>query len=367
MWIILLIIGLLLFIGLVVVHEFGHFIVARRNGVEVEEFGIGFPPRAWSRKTKKGYLFSLNWLPIGGFVKLKGENDSATGKGTFGAASFWVKTKILLAGVVMNLVVAFGLLTLLAWLGMPQLVDNQFTIESDTSVSQNQVLVGFVQAGSPAEQAGLQVRDQLLAITSNGYADRITDAKKLPELTEKYAGQEVTITYERDGQEHSSTVQLRDESTAEGGSYLGVGPAEFTLQQSTWSAPIVALGLIKQFTILTLEGIGTAIAAVFQGDGSRAAEQVSGPVGIVAVLKEGSLLGYQFVMLIIAIISLSLAIINVLPIPALDGGRFYMLFLARLFRQKVSKAMEERIVGASFVFLLILIVLITVVDVNRFF
>lgn len=366
MWIFLLIIGLLLFIGLVVVHELGHFIAARRNGVDVEEFGIGFPPRAWARKTKKGFLFTLNWLPIGGFVKLKGENDSATGEGSFGAASFWVKTKIMLAGVAMNLVVAFGLLTILAWLGMPQLVEDQFTVESDTSVSQNQVLVGYVEPGSPAEQAGLQTRDELLAITSNGYADSVTSAAELPTLTKKYAGQEVTITFERGGEELASTVKLRGGQDSNA-AYLGVRPAEFTLQQSTWSAPVVALGLMKQFTVLTFEGLGTAISAVFQGDGSKAAEQVSGPVGIVAVLKEGSFLGYQFVLLIIAIISLSLAIINVLPIPALDGGRFYLILLSRLFRKKLSKNMEERIVGASFVFLLILIVLITVVDVNRFF
>lgn len=367
MWIVLLIIGLVLFIGLVVVHEFGHFIAARRNGVDVEEFGIGFPPRAWSRKTKKGFLFSLNWLPIGGFVKLKGENDSATGKGSFGAASFWVKTKIMLAGVAMNLAVAFGLLTILGWIGMPQLIDNQFTVKSDTSISQKQVLVGFVEPGSPAEQAGLQTRDELLSITSNGHADAIISAAELPALTEEYAGQDVTITFERDGQEQNTSVKLRDSQTSGGGAYLGVRPAEFTLQQSTWSAPIVALGLIKQFTALTFEGLGTAISAVFQGDGSKAAEQVSGPVGIVAVLKEGSLLGYQFVLLIIAIISLSLAIINVLPIPALDGGRFYLILLARLFGKKLSKNMEERIVGASFVFLLLLIILITFVDVNRFF
>lgn len=362
----MLIIGLLLFIGLVVVHEFGHFIAARRNGVDVEEFGIGFPPRAWGRKTKKGFLFTLNWLPIGGFVKLKGENDSATGKGSFGEASFWVKTKIMLAGVAMNLVVAFGLLTILAWLGMPQLVDNQFTVESDTSISQNQILVGYVEPGSPAEQAGLQTRDELLSITSNGHADRVTSAEELPSLTKKYAGQEVTITFDRGGQELASTVQLRDGQDPNL-AYLGVRPAEFTLQQSTWSAPVVALGLMKQFTVLTFEGLGTAVSAIFQGDGSKAAEQVSGPVGIVAVLKEGSFLGYQFVLLIVAIISLSLAIINVLPIPALDGGRFYLILLSRLFRKKLSKNMEERIVGASFVFLLILIVLITVVDVNRFF
>lgn len=366
MWVILLILGLLLFIGLVVVHEFGHFIVARRSGVEVEEFGIGFPPRAWKRKTKKGYIFSLNWLPIGGFVKLKGESDSASTPGSFGVSTFWVKTKILLAGVAMNLVVAFLLLTVVAWLGMPKLIDNQFTVESDTSIAKNEVLIGYVETDSPAEAAGLQARDQLLAISSNGHADMIESATSLPELTEGHAGQKVTITFERGGEERTSEVELRGESETDG-AYLGVAPAEYTLTQSTWSAPIVALGLIKQFTVLTFQGLGTAISAIFQGDGARAAEQVAGPVGIVAVLREGSLLGYQFVLLIVAIISLSLAIINILPIPALDGGRFYMLLLARIFGKKLSRDMEERIVGASFIFLLLLIILITVVDVNRLF
>jgi regulator of sigma E protease len=129
----------------------------------------------------------------------------------------------------------------------------------------------------------------------------------------------------------------------------------------------VAGGLIGQFTALTFQGLGTAITAVFQGDGAKAAEQVSGPVGIVVLLKEGSLIGVQFVLLIIAIISLTLAIMNVLPIPALDGGRLYMVLLARLFGKELSQEMEERIVGASFIFLLFLIVLITVVDVRRFF
>src|SRR6185369_2836902 len=116
----LLIIGILLFVGLVVFHEFGHFLAARRNGVEVEEFGIGFPPRAWKRTTKKGFVFSLNWLPIGGFVKLKGENDAATEKGSFGAARFRDKAKIMLAGVAMNLAAAFVIFTVLAVVGMPQ-------------------------------------------------------------------------------------------------------------------------------------------------------------------------------------------------------------------------------------------------------
>src|SRR5688572_318848 len=107
--------GLIILILLVAVHELGHAIVAIKNGVGVDEFGIGFPPRAWVRKLKNGTLFTLNWLPLGGFVRLQGEYDSADNKGDYGAASFWQKTQILLAGVLVNFVVAAVLLTVLAW------------------------------------------------------------------------------------------------------------------------------------------------------------------------------------------------------------------------------------------------------------
>src|ERR1700733_8983480 len=110
--------GIILFISLVLVHEWGHFIVARRNGVDVEEFGLGFPPKAWSRKLKSGMRLSLNVLPLGGFVKMKGEHDYDTNKGSFGAASLWAKTKIMLAGVTMNLFAGLAILTLLALIGM---------------------------------------------------------------------------------------------------------------------------------------------------------------------------------------------------------------------------------------------------------
>lgn len=382
----LLVIGLLLFIGLVVIHEFGHFIAARRNGVEVEEFGIGFPPRAWSKKTKSGFIFSLNWLPIGGFVKLKGESDAATEKGTLGAATTWAKTKIMLAGVAMNVVVAFGLLTVLAWVGMPQLLDDQYTVKSDTKIVKSEVYAGYVEPRSPADKAGLRAHDQLL-----GYRDSVhpphyhsepshkdyiplESAHALPAVTKKLAGKKVTFIYERDGKRSETAVTLRaaqeveaSKKTSSPKGYLGLSPTELQMTRSTWSAPIVAAGLMGQFTGATLHGLGTAIAAVFQGEGSKAAAQVSGPVGIVVLLKDGSLLGPQFILMIIAIISLTLAIMNVLPIPALDGGRLYMVLLSRLFKKELTQEMEERIVGASFVFLLFLIVLITIVDVKRFF
>lgn len=362
----LLVLGILLFIGLVVLHEFGHFLVARRNGVEVEEFGIGFPPAAWKRQTKKGFIFSLNWLPIGGFVRLKGENDSATEQGSFGAASFKTKTKIMLAGVAMNLLAAFVIFTALAWIGMPQLIDNQFAIKSDTEVVRRDILAGYIAPGSPADKAGLEERDYLKSIGPKGQQQPVTTAAGLPAVTKRLAGQEVVVSYQRAGQEQTATVRLLSGKEGEEKGYLGIIPTEFTMTRATWSAPVQSVGLIGQFTGATFKGLGTALGALFKGDTAKASEQVAGPVGIVAVLNQGSSLGVQFVLLIVGLISLSLAIMNVLPIPALDGGRFYVLLLSRLFGKRLSKDMEERIVGTSFVFLLVLIVLITIVDVKRF-
>ncbi|HET8670027.1 MAG TPA: M50 family metallopeptidase [Candidatus Saccharimonadales bacterium] len=382
MSIVLLVIGLLLFVGLVVIHEFGHFIAARRNGVEVEEFGIGFPPRAWSRKIhdkKGGFLFSLNWLPIGGFVKLKGESDAAKEPGSLGVASTWSKTKIMLAGVIMNLVVAFGLFTILGWIGMPQLVEDQFTVKSDTKVVNNDVLVGYVEKNSPAEIAGLEARDELLAIGPAGRMEQVYSANDLPKLTEKFAGKNVIVQYDRKGEgKRETSLTLRSKEQVEASKktehpqgYLGILPSDYAMTRSTWSAPIVAAGLIGQFSGLTFQGLGNAVAAIFQGDGSKAAENVSGPVGIFVLLKQGSLIGFQLILFLIALISLTLTLMNVLPIPALDGGRLYMVLLSRLSQRLGGKAMsqemEERIVGASFLFLLFLIVLITIVDVKRFF
>ncbi|HSW75375.1 MAG TPA: M50 family metallopeptidase [Candidatus Saccharimonadales bacterium] len=375
MWVVLLILGLLMFIGLVVVHEFGHFLAARRGGVEVEEFGIGFPPRAWGKKTKSGFIFSLNWLPLGGFVKLKGEHDSDTEKGSYGAAKTSVKVKIMLAGVGMNLLAAFILFTVLAWAGMPQLINNQFTVKSDAHISRNEVLVASIEKNTPAAKAGLKERDHLVSVTgTNGVTKNITSADILPSVTKSFAGQNVTVTITRNGQTMNThttllTTQAVNEAQKQGRpvGYLGIAPGEYSLVRSTWSAPIVALGVIKQFTAMTFQGLGTALNALIHGQGHKASEQVSGPVGIVMILKDSSLLGIQFVVMIIAIISLTLAIMNVLPIPALDGGRLFVTIVARLRGKPISQEIEERIYGYGFAALMILVILVTFVDVKRFF
>lgn len=395
MGILLLVIGLLLFVGLVVVHEWGHFIAARRGGVDVEEFGIFFPPRLWRKQIKggpkkrgadgkTGWDFTINALPLGGFVKLKGEHDSDTEPGSFGAAGFGTKVKIMLAGVGMNLVIAVALFTVLAWIGMPRIVDNQFTVASDTHVVQSNVLVGQVEQGSPAEKAGLQSRDQVVQIGSSA----VKTSDDLRKLTKQNAGKSVPITYTRDGQTHTATVAIRtvdevaaSQKTDNPKGHLGVTPTEFSLQRSTWSAPVVAVGLTAQLTQLTfqglwhaLQGLGGILAGAVTGNGTarhnaqtEASSQVSGPVGIFVILKDGSLLGYQFMLFIIAIISLTLAIMNVLPIPALDGGRLFVMLIARALRKQISPKVEEAIYAAGFAALMLLIIVITIVDVKRFF
>ncbi len=393
----ILIIGLILFLSLVVVHEFGHFIMARRGGVTVEEFGIGFPPRLFKKRTKKGWDFTINLLPLGGFVKLKGEHDTDTEPGSFGAASVATKTKIMAAGVIMNLVTAYLLLTLLALIGMPQLVNNQFIVKQDAVYVQREVTdiaTSTVESNSPAATAGLKTNDIIVALGTSAHLTNINNANTLPKLTRQYAGQTIEIAYRTSDNNPIiyKTVTLRSvaqvqqaEAAGKQIGYLGVSVYQnqkgLNIVRSTWSAPIVAAGLIKQFTVLTFEGLGKAIAglasivaggltgntAARQAGQTEATSQVVGPVGIFFVFKYGSLLGFKFILMIVAVLSLVLAIMNILPIPALDGGRLWLILLTRAIKKPLNPQREEIINATGFAFLMLLVILITFADVKRFF
>jgi regulator of sigma E protease len=395
-------IGLILFISLVLVHEWGHFIMARRNGVDVEEFGLGFPPRVWGKKLKSGLLFSVNILPLGGFVKLKGENDSDQRKGSLGAASLGTKTKIMLAGVTMNLIAGLVLLMVLALVGMPKLIskDNvgqdQFTVASDTKIIKQQVQAGPFLKDSPAQKAGLESSDIIVSVQAGGRQHNVATVQQLHDATAAYAGQPVAVTFLRHNQTLTKTITLTPKSVVDKANkeceqkddinlckgYLGISPNQLQIQRSTWSAPIVALGLAKQITVLTFQGLGHALGGLGsaiaglatrnhqarENGQSNASSQVGGPIAIGVALWNSGSLGINFMLLLIALISLTLAIMNVLPIPALDGGRLFMMLISRgIFHRPLSRLTEERIVGASFLLLLALIALITFVDVKRFF
>lgn len=356
----ILIIGLILFVALVVLHELGHAIAAKRNGVDVEEFGIGFPPRAWKKKLKNGTLLSLNWLPLGGFVRLKGEHDAADGAGTYGGASLWAKTKILLAGVTINWLTAVLIFTILAFVGLPKVLPNQFTLPQDTTVVKSDVRA-IVVDNSPASRAGLQTGDII-----KRFADQtITTEQQLLDLTTANAGKTVNIQFQRGNQTKDAQATLNAERGEQG--YLGVGPVAQTWQRSTWSAPIVGFGVTIQFTAETFKGLAATVASLFQAKFAEAGQNVAGPIGIFGILKDSSASGIIPVLFLIGIISLTLAVMNVLPIPALDGGRLFVTILFKALKKPLTKEREEAIQATGFAFLMILVIIITAVDVGRFF
>ncbi len=379
-------VGLLVLVILVALHELGHAIVAKRNGVKVEEYGIGFPPAAkkWQPKNSflgKNVVFSLNWLPLGGFVRLKGEHDSATGKGTYGAANFWVKTKILLAGVFVNWLTAVVLFTILALVGLPKILPNQVVLPFDSTIEYSELTVARVTENSPAAKAGVQTNDHIVSIG----AIKVETVVELSAATKTQAGQTVDITLVRDGQTIVKTATLNDEQHTSNGGYLGVASSQSEKIRSTWSAPIAAVATTGQLTYETLAGVGSILVKTVTGtigqwfgseeskqaakaDLAEVGDNVAGPIGILGVLFPSVLNnGITQIMLLAAIISLTLAVMNILPIPALDGGRWFTMTIFRLTRKELTKEREENIQAVGFIFLMILTLLVTVSDVGKFF
>ena len=434
------IVGFLVLTTLVVLHELGHFFMAKKNGVKVNEFGIGFPPRAiaWihlpkdqvedfiknlpeeeqsklplikirqklEKNTKSNYLwvrfpkseyakpqkyliFSLNYLPIGGFCAMDGESAADTKKGTFGATNFWQKTQILFGGVIMNWLTAIFIFTILAWTGMPQFLPNQFTIKDDAKMKIQPVIIQEVIKDSPAEKAGIKSQSQILRISENKDLSNAIDVlspNTVIEFNNTHRGK--SATYELiapTNEKYLATATLNPEGSNQPS--LGVsmrGNDEQFLIRYTWSAPLVGLGTTAQLTKETFSGIGQLVANIFQGitrqfssdnhlkeEGkqqiNKVGESVSGPVGIIGNLFPAfTSAGPTNLAFLAAVISISLACMNVLPIPALDGGRWLLIGVYKLRKKKLKKETEEKIVGRAFLALLALSLLITILDILKF-
>ena len=416
------VVGLLVLMTLVTIHELGHFVAARRNGVRVLEFGICFPPRAiawvkdpktkkWKRiplkdwkKPQEGLVFSLNWLPIGGFCQMDGESAADTRKGTFGAASFWSKTKILFAGVAMNWLAAIIIFTILAWTGMPEFLQGQFTIEADTRTEATPVQITTVAEGSPAEVAGIQVDDFIMAVDGQ----ELWHTSEINDYNRAHAGENVTYTIQREikGDCGDNTSKCNESgacfdvegcpnktvtkdlsiilNTADSEYLLGVTMMSTqSLSYSTWSAPIVGVGLTAQLTGETFKGVGillgnliSGVAQQFSFDSgvresgqeaiSSVGDSVAGPVGIVGQLFPAfTAAGPSNLAFLTALISVSLACMNVLPIPALDGGRWLLIAIFKIRKKKLTKENEEKIVSRAMMVLLALIFIVTILDIIR--
>ncbi|MDL2236121.1 site-2 protease family protein [Christensenellaceae bacterium OttesenSCG-928-L17] len=391
-------IGLIVLMLIVLVHELGHFFAAKKNGVEVEEFGIGFPPAAlkwqkkhgkWTRIPKKDWdkidptkmTLSLNYLPIGGFCKMKGEADDDKRKGTFGSASFWGKTKILFGGVALNWLLSIIIFTILAWTGMPVFLDGQFQVGSDSRVGTvGNVIATRVEPDSPAASAGLTPGDEIISLDGT----TLTSAEQILDITKEKQGQDVSLVYIRDGEQSEHTITLLT-PTEDRSWILGVTSAQVERYYSTWSAPIVGVGTTIQLTGETFKGVGSMlwnfVSGVFRQvspdqevreEGREAigaaGDGLSGPVGIVGAIFPAFIdSGITNLVFLAAVISISLACMNVLPIPALDGGRWLLIAIYRIRNKPLPRDTEERIVSRAFMVLVGLIIVVTVLDITRFF
>ncbi len=348
---------LILFTLLVVAHELGHFMAARREGVVVDEFGVGFPPRVFGRKRGET-IYSINALPIGGFVRLRGEDGSVKGKGSFASLSFWPKTRVIMAGVVVNFLIAYAIFTFLLIIGIPPLGQPlpSFGPIKPTQDPAGNLIVMSVAPNSAASTAGIKQGDSIVAIDDQ----QLKTNESMREFTRSHAGQTVVIKINQGGKTQQKTIVL---GTNESAGILGITADQMSLSRySWWAAPIAALVMMFQFVIATLAAFGNLIIGLFSR--GKVSDQVSGPIGAVSIFSQIMNFGYRYILLFVASISLSLAVINALPLPALDGGRQFILILQK-FGLRITPERENLVHIIGFVALIALMIVISISDIVR--
>ncbi len=354
---ILVIIGLSL---LILGHEAGHFFVAKLFGLKVDEFGFGFPPRIFAKK-KGDTEYSLNWLPFGGFVRISGERgefamqdelkkDGAVQpaadneakddtKRLFFSQPAWKKSLIILAGIVMNFILGWIFISIVLMIGSPQTV----------------VITG-TEPNSPASQAGIAAGDIVM---------NYKDTQSFINFVNSHEGRQVTIPVLRNGKEVDVAVTPRMNPPA------GEGALGVLLEQggTPREPPLSALydGLLDAAIIfwLTLQAFGQLIQQLFVHATIPAG--VVGPVGIFGVAEETGKIGMTYLLQLIGVISINLAIVNLIPFPALDGGRFVMIIIEKIKGSAIPEKIETYVNGIGFALLITLMILITIRDVRGFF
>jgi len=349
----LIVLGLLVF-----VHEFGHFISAKKMGMRVEELGFGFPPKLWSKKGKDGVNYTVNWIPLGGYCKIKGEDgENRTDPDSFGSKKPWRRAIVLIAGVLMNFLLCAVLLTIGFGIGLPQAVD-QAALEQGI-VKDYKIQVVSVLDNKPAQNAGIEIGDVLLAVDNQ----EIKSVKNLISYTSERIGQKVTFQISRDKQVISKEIEIVQIDTGKGGIGVGLietGIVSYPIHKAVWNG-------FKLTGILTKEmvfGFGNIIKNLIIG--KPIGVQVSGPVGIAVLTGQVAKLGFIYILQFTALLSLNLAIINVIPFPALDGGRLVFLLIEKIRRRPVSQKVEAIVHTIGFSLLMILIIIITFQDILRY-
>ncbi len=354
----LLVIAILVF--LIVVHELGHFIAAKIFGVRVDEFGIGYPPRAYRIGRWGGTEYTLNWIPFGGFVRLFGEDESnAHGTGSLVDSARWKQALILIAGVFMNAVAAWGLFSGAYMAGIMHPVSEQ-----GEGV---RLVISDIVSGSPAHSAGLHRGDEILEVSdSTGSVARTVTPDGIASFVEERAGEQVRFEYARAGVQ-DETILIPAHGVVhddEGRPAVGIGLVLVTADSLTFGPALVEgwYQTLGTFAVVG-KGIWTLVSEAIRGEPNL--RDVVGPVGLVGVVGEASASGWGYVLSLAAFISVNLSIINLIPIPALDGGRLVIVGIESAMRRRSPKLILQMLNTLGIALVILLMVTVTYNDIAR--
>ncbi|MFH1671173.1 MAG: site-2 protease family protein [Candidatus Portnoybacteria bacterium] len=356
----ILVLGLLIF-----VHELGHFIMAKRAGLRIEEFGFGLPPRVFGIK-RGGTIYSLNLLPIGGFVKIFGENgskeqDSSKDKRAFYNQTLTRRAIIILAGVIMNFILAAFLLGIGHWLGLPTIIqDGQIADFEDVRIQ-----VAQVAPDSPAEGAEIRMGDGIKELAVDSEKLGVRTISQVQEFISIHKGEEISITIERGEDVFKKKVLARTNFSQNEGS-LGIALVQTAIISQPWYKAIW-MGFLSALTLVGVIVITLASLVWQLLTTGQVMIEGGGPVYIFNLTGQAAQLGFIYVLQFTAILSINLAIINILPFPALDGGRLIFLLIEKIKGSPVSQKIEGMAHTVGFVILILFMVAITWRDMIRLF
>lgn len=353
------IIFLIILSVLIFVHELGHFAVAKFFGIRVDEFGLGYPPKARTLFTWKGTEFTLNWLPFGGFVRIFGEDgepeEGAQNLTSFAKKNRGVQAGVLGAGVVMNFLFAWFLISLGFMAGMPSPATDSFPIENA------QTTITSVIPDSPASLAGLKPGD-IVVSASRGKEHAGELAKDVADFI-ALSEEPISFFVMRGGTEESVLV-VPEYSDTFGRPVIGISMDEVGVAKlSFFSAISQGWKTAVDLTRYTAEALWNLIAQAVRGNGSLAG--LTGPVGLVGVVGDASTLGFAYLLSLTALISINLSLINLLPFPALDGGRLLTVLFEAVTRRRISVRILGAVNTIGFALLILLMVVITIHDIRN--
>lgn len=354
-------------LALIIIHELGHFVIAKKFGVKVEEFGIGFPPRLFGKKIGET-LYSLNLLPFGAFVKIHGEDyisspEKIDEKRSFRGKPIWQRALIVLGGVLSFWLISVILFIFTFWLGTEQTISD----EDNHSLINPKVRIIAVAKNSPAQMANLKPGDAVLEFTAEDQQFKINKVKELQELTEIYKGREIKLTIER-GKEIFEVRLTPRASPPEGEGPMGVALARTVLKSYPLETALVqGIKFSFNLTKAIILGLTETLKSVLTGKELPAEVQVIGPVGIGSLMTQAFHLGTSYFLQFIALISLYLALFNILPIPAVDGGKLLFLGIEKIRGRALNQKIEHSLNAIFLILLVILMIWVTIQDIIRIF